>query len=77
MPDKRFFTAWDQKIDSKYYLFMQDIKIDTPTGISLQTTSNNPEHSRYFSINGTQRNRMGRGINIVKYDNGNTVKIAR
>lgn len=77
MPDKRFFTAWDQKIDSKYYLFMQDIKIDTPTGISLQTTSNSPEHNRYFSINGTQRNGMGRGINIVKYGNGNTVKIAR
>lgn len=75
--DKRFLTAWDSKSSSGYTLYMQDIEAKTPAGITNPLIGTTLSAPLFYSVDGTRRSSVERGLNIVRNSDGKVIKIAK
>lgn len=76
--DNKFITAWDEKLSDGYTLFMQEVDFASTSGMEVSTACAKPVYSdAYYSIDGTKRNGIEKGINILRRADGSIVKIAK
>ena len=76
--DNKFIAAWDEKLSDGYTLFMQGVDFSSTSGIKVPSACAKPVASEaYYSIDGTKRNGIEKGINILRRADGSIVKIAK
>ena len=66
---KFFITSWEEKRNSNYSIFMQYVHVDEEiAGINNEEIHNDFKtiSNEIFSINGTKRNALSKGVNIVR-----------
>ena len=66
---KFFITSWEEKRKSNYSIFMQYVHVDEENaGINNEEIHNDFKtiSNEIFSINGTKRNALSKGVNIVR-----------
>ena len=77
LSDNKIITIWDEKKSNGYSLFMNKTDLSSATAIEAPVNATYTGQRKYYTLNGLQSATLGKGINIIRLDNGKVIKIVK